>query len=107
MVQVYYDVGNSTAYGYDVPGELRMLGNDRICEIHLKETLGLEDSRAVVLGAPETGAPETGGVDFEGVAAACQDIAFDKWFILELSGRKTRFTEDTRTNVAFAKAHFG
>ncbi len=102
IVQVYYDVGNATAYGYDVPGEIRRLGNDRICEIHLKETLGLEDSRAVVLGAPEAG-----GVDFEGVAAACREIEFDKWFILELSGRETRFIEDTRTNVAFVKTHFG
>ena len=36
MVQVYNDVGNSTAYGYDVPGEIRTLGNDRICEMHIK-----------------------------------------------------------------------
>ncbi len=101
MVQVYYDVGNSTAYGYDVPGEIRMLGNDRICEIHLKETLGLDDPRAVVLGAPEAG-----GVDFEGVVAACRDIGFDNWYILELSGRKDQFIPDTRTNVAFVKKHF-
>jgi len=37
IVQVYYDIGNSTSNGYDVPNEIRMMGNDRICEIHLKD----------------------------------------------------------------------
>lgn len=101
IVQVYYDVGNSTAYGYDVPTEIRLLGNDRICEIHLKEFLGLDDPMRPVLGAPD------GGVDFDGVAAACRDIGFDKWYILETSGRDGRFMEDTRANIAFAERHFG
>jgi sugar phosphate isomerase/epimerase len=102
MVQVYYDVGNATAYGYDVPTELRLLGNDRICEIHCKETLTLEDPMKPVLGGP----PE-GGVDFDAVAAACRDIGYDKWFILETSGREDRFTEDTQANAGFLRARFG
>jgi len=102
MVQVYYDVGNSTGYGYDVPGEIRMLGNDRICEIHLKETLGLNDP-----GRPLLGGPSEGGVDFAAAAAACRVIGFDKWYVLETSGRQNHFEEDTRANIAFAKQHFG
>ena len=101
MVQVYYDVGNSTAYGDDVPGEIRMLGNDRICEMHIKETLSLDDPNAPILNGPEAG-----GVDFEGVVAACRDIGFDNWYILETSGRKERFLDDTQANVAFVKEHF-
>ena len=98
MLKVYYDVGNSTAYGYDVPTEIRRLGNDLICEIHIKETLGIDDPNRGLLGGPASG-----GVDFEGVAAACGDIGFDKWFVLELSGRENRFIEDTRSNVDFVR----
>ncbi len=94
IVQVYYDVGNSTNNGYDVPGEIRMLGNDRICEIHLK------DYGTRVLGSPK------GHVDFQAVAEACEDIGYDKWFVLETSGRDKHFMEDTRANVAFAKKTF-
>src|ERR1035438_7650543 len=36
-VLVYYDVGNSTGAGFDVVKEIRWLGKDRICQIHLKD----------------------------------------------------------------------
>ncbi len=101
-VKVYYDVGNSTSYGYDVPAEIRLLGAERICEIHIKETLGLQDPRAGLLGGPADG-----GVDFDAVAAAVRDIGYDKWFVLELSGLEGRFEEDTRANVAFVREKFG
>lgn len=94
MVQVYYDVGNSTRYGYDVPAEIRMLGNEAICEIHLK------DPESGVLGEPE------GIVDFQGIAQACREIRYDKWYVLETSGREGRFLEDTRANVAFVQRTF-
>ncbi len=91
LFQVYYDVGNSTAYGYDVPTELRLLGKDRICEIHLK------DWKTPMLGSPE------GQVNFQNVAQAVKEIRYDKWFVLETSGRKEHFLEDTQANVAFAR----
>ncbi len=94
MLQVYYDTGNSWGNGYDVPAEIRMLGNHRICEIHLK------DWDAAILGSPE------GMVDFEACALACHDIGFDKWYVLETSGRKNHFIEDTQKNAAFAKQTF-
>jgi sugar phosphate isomerase/epimerase len=35
---VYYDVGNSTnTGGFDAPKEIRWLGRERICQIHLKD----------------------------------------------------------------------
>jgi sugar phosphate isomerase/epimerase len=91
---VYYDVGNSTGNGYDVPSELRMLGNDRICEVHLK------DWNTPVLGS------DAGMVDMPEVVAALRDIQYDKWLVLETSGREGRFLEDTRANVAWAKQMF-
>ena len=94
LVQVYYDVGNSTHYGYDVPAELRQLGNDRICEIHLK------DWKTPILGSGE------GEVNFPAAAAACKAIGFDKWYVLESSGREGQFLPDTRSNVEFARQLF-
>ncbi len=94
MVQMYYDVGNSTGSGYDVPGELRLLGNNRICEVHLK------DWKTSIFGSPE------GQVNMAGCAKALNDINYDKWLVIETSGRKGKFIEDTRTNVAFIKKTF-
>jgi sugar phosphate isomerase/epimerase len=95
MLQVYYDVGNSTHYGYDVPTEIRKIGKERICEIHLK------DWATPVLGA------SGGEVDFRVAAEACREIGYDKWYVLESSGRKNKFLEDTRANVKFVFDHFG
>lgn len=95
IVQVYYDVGNSTHYGYDIIGEIRRLGNDRICEIHLK------DRGTRLFGSGD------GEVDFKGAAKVCKEIGFDKWYVLETSGRKDKFTEDTIANVAFVQELFG
>ena len=36
-VKVYYDVGNSSAGGFDVVKEIRWLGAQRICQMHLKD----------------------------------------------------------------------
>ena len=94
IAQVYYDVGNSWGNGYNVPEEIRMLGNDRICEVHLK------DWNTPMLGS------EGCMVDMVQCAEALKDIGYDKWLVLETSGRKDKFIEDTRTNVAFTKNTF-
>jgi len=94
MVQVYYDVGNSTHFGYDVPAELRLLGAERICEIHLKDT------KVPLLGS------DGGEVDFTAISAACRAIGYSKWYVLETSGRKDHFLEDTLANVAFVEKLF-
>jgi len=93
-LEIYYDVGNSTGNGYDVPGELRLIGSGRLCEVHLK------DWNTPLLGS------EGGMVDMPAAAAALRDIGFDKWLVLETSGRDDRFLEDTRSNVAWAKRTF-
>jgi sugar phosphate isomerase/epimerase len=93
-LQVYYDLGNSTGNGYDVPGELRAIGKDRLCEVHLK------DWNTPLLGS------EDGTVDMAAAAQALDDIGYDKWLVLETSGRRDHFLEDTRANVAWAKQTF-
>ena len=94
-LQIYYDLGNSTGNGYDVPAEIRAIGNDRLCEVHLK------DWNTPLLGS------EGAMVDNGAAAAALSEIGYDKWLVLETSGRPDRFLEDTRANVAWAKETFG
>lgn len=94
MVQVYYDLGNSTHYGYDVPGEIRLLGNDRLCEVHIK------DWKRAVYNL------ESGEVNMTAAAKALAEIGYNKWYCLETSGRDGKFIEDTRDNVAFVKKTF-
>ena len=94
MVQVYYDIGNSTGNGYDVPGELRLLGNHRICEVHIK------DRKTPVYDG------KSGEVDMPACAKALADIEFDKWLVLETRGRKDMFEADTRSNIAFVRQTF-
>ncbi len=67
-VLVYYDVGNSTRAGFDVVDEIRWLGKDRICQIHLKDN-------PYYLGE--------GSIPFPAVAQAIRDIGFRGWCNLE------------------------
>ena len=97
IVQVYYDIANSTSNGYDVPNEIRMLGNDRICEIHLKDN-GKDVTR---FDSPNA------DIDWSKIAKACKDIGYDKWYCIEESGRKDKFLEDTQYNVAHANKWLG
>jgi len=78
-VQVYYDVANMTYSGYDVPKEIRKLGRERICQIHMKEN-------GCLLGK--------GKVDFPKIKAAIDDIGYQGWFILEGATAKGRSLED-------------
>ncbi|SFD02914.1 sugar phosphate isomerase/epimerase family protein [Spirosoma endophyticum] len=67
-VQVYYDVCNSTVGGYDIFNEIRELGKDRICEVHLKEN-------DYLLGH--------GKVDLVKVRQALDDIGYSGWLHME------------------------
>lgn len=69
-VRVYYDVGNSAALGYDVPREIRMLG-DRICQVHIKE--------------PTPARLGQGKVDLGACAKALEEIHYRGWFVLEMN----------------------
>ncbi len=95
MVQIYYDTANPWNNGYDVPGEIRDIGNHRMCEIHLKNTRWNQNLF-----------DETGEVDMEACASALHDIGYDKWLVLETSGRPDRFQEDTKANIDFVRRLF-
>lgn len=67
-VKIWYDVGNSTNMGhFDVPKEIRAIGRDRICQIHIKDKTDL--------GA--------GAVDVRGCIEAIHDIGYTGWCVFE------------------------
>lgn len=94
MVKVYYDVGNSWASGYDVPGEIRFLGNEMICEVHIKDK-----------GSPLF-TSDKAMVNMPACATALREIGYDKWLVLESRGRKNKLEEDTIANMAYLEEVF-
>ncbi len=89
-VLVYYDVGNSTNIGgYDVVKEIRWLGKDRICQIHLKD-------KPMYLG--------DGKIRFADVIAAIREIGFTGYANLETESRPGALEEDMRRNLGYVRA---
>lgn len=88
-VSVYYDVGNSTKNGFDVVKEIRWLGKDRICQIHLKDN-------PKYMGE--------GAIDFAAVVKAMRDIGFAGYANLETDTLQGSTVEaDMRRNLAFIR----
>ena len=88
-VLVYYDVGNSTKVGLDVVKEIRWLGKDRICQIHLKDN-------PHYMGE--------GSIPFVEVLRALRDIGFDGYANLETDTHADASVEaDMRRNLAFIR----
>jgi sugar phosphate isomerase/epimerase len=83
-VLVYYDVGNSTKNGFDVPKEIRWLGKQRICQIHLKDQ----------------GYIGQGPINFEEVMKAIVDIGYDGFCNLETNSPSGSIESDMRRNLA-------
>lgn len=89
-VLVYYDVGNSANIGgYDVVREIRWLGKDRICQIHLKD-------KPMFLGE--------GKIPFSAVLQAIRDIGFNGFANLETDSRPGLLDEDMRRNLAYVRS---
>jgi L-ribulose-5-phosphate 3-epimerase len=91
-VQVYYDVANSQKMGYDIYREIRWLGKEHICELHMKENESL-------LGQ--------GVVNFQKVKAALDDIGYEGWVQIEgaVPAGRAMF-ESYQQNCAFLKKLF-
>lgn len=87
-VLTYYDVGNSTKGGFDVVEEIRWLGADRICEMHLKDN-------PHYLGQ--------GKIDFPAVVDALADIGFAQWAELETECPSGAVEKDMATNLAYIR----
>ena len=82
----WYDIGNSTYNGFDVPAEIRMLGRDRICMFHIKDKGYLGE----------------GKVDVAGALKAIRDIRFDGYGNLETGSPSGDVEADARRNFAYA-----
>jgi len=88
-VKVYYDVGNSTAGGFDVVKEIRWLGAQRICQMHLKDN-------PHYLGE--------GPIDFPAVMKAILDIGFEGFANLETDCPSKSVENDMTRNLKFIRA---
>jgi len=91
-VLTYYDVGNSTENGFDVVKEIRWLGKDRICQIHLKDN-------PHYLGE--------GKIDFAAVLKAIADIGFHGYANLETSCPSGSVEDDMTRNLHFIRRLIG
>ena len=85
--KVWYDVGNSTYNGYDVPAEIRALGRDRICMFHIKDRGYLGE----------------GKVDVPACLDAIGDIGFKGYANLETGSPSGDVEADTRRNVEYLR----
>ncbi len=83
--KIWYDVGNSTYNGYDVPNEIRMLGNERISQFHFKDKGYLGE----------------GAVKYQPILKAIDDIGFKGYANLETSSPSGNVEADTKRNFAY------
>lgn len=87
-VMVYYDVGNSTNGGFDILKEIRWLGSDRICQMHLKD-------HPYYLGE--------GRINFAAVMKAIGEIGFSRFANLETDCPSKNVEADMRRNAEFIR----
>ncbi len=83
--KVYYDIGNSTYNGYDVPAEIRKL-KDKICQFHFKDG-------AFYLGK--------GKVKMEPVKEAILEIGYKGWIVLETGLPTMNKVKDFKVNLEY------
>ncbi len=91
FVGAYYDVGNTTGAGFDVPAELRAL-KGRLSMIHFKDGKHF-------LGE--------GKVQMEPIAAALRDIDYRGWIVLETSCPTKNGAADGKKNADFTRKLMG
>jgi sugar phosphate isomerase/epimerase len=87
-LQVYYDVGNSTKAGFDPVTEIRFLGKNRICQIHLKDN-------PHYLGE--------GTIDFAAILHTIHDIGFTGYANLETDTNPQTLESDLRRNLIYIR----
>jgi L-ribulose-5-phosphate 3-epimerase len=85
--RVWYDIGNSTHSGYDVPAEIRALGRERICAFHIKDRGYLGE----------------GKVDVPAALKAIDDIGFVGDAMLETGSPSGDAEADTRRNFEYLR----
>lgn len=75
-LKMYYDTGNMMRGGEDINTALQKLGNDTICEIHLKPEGNIHFGK--------------GKTDLPKLAATLDQIGYDKWLVFEARGGVTK-----------------
>ena len=89
-VQVYYDFFNSgVTKKHDVLKEVRLLGRDRICQVHFKE------GRYLLGGSKE--------IDWPAIVAALKEIGYRGWIVLETSSPSKDVGAAARTNLQYVR----
>ncbi len=94
-VKVYYDFRNSADAGYDVIKEIKFLGKDAICELHMKEN-------GFLLGE--------GTLDWKRIGETLMEMDYvgDGWMQIEGATPKgADIIESYRSNLKFLKDIFG
>jgi L-ribulose-5-phosphate 3-epimerase len=94
-VKVYYDFRNSADAGYDVIKEIRFLGKEAICELHMKEN-------GFLLGK--------GTLDWKRISETLKDIGYvgDGWMQIEGAiPNDADLVESYRYNFKYLKDIFG
>jgi sugar phosphate isomerase/epimerase len=87
-VLTYYDVGNSTRNGFDVLSEIKWLGRERICEVHLKDN-------PHYLGE--------GTIHFAPILHTILDIGFSGYANLETDTHPGMLEADMRRNLLYVR----
>jgi len=91
-LQVYYDVYNAAHAGHDPLREIKLLGRDRICQIHFKDKPFLKQG--------------SGTVDWPAVVAALKNIKYPGWIVLETTSPTRDVVADTRKNLKYVRELF-
>lgn len=85
-VKIWYDIGNATNMGhFDVPREIRVLGKERICQIHVKDK----------------GYLGSGQVDVKGCLEAARTIGYTGWFVFETASPSGNRIADAARNLKY------
>ncbi len=88
-LRVYYDVGNSTNGGFDILREIRWLGKDRICQMHLKDN-------PYYLGE--------GRINFPAVIRAIAGIGYARFANLETDCPSKSVESDMKRNAGYIRS---
>src|SRR3989344_65288 len=93
-VGIYYDIGNATSYGYDVPADIRFFGK-RIFGVHAKDRRK-GSTQSVYLGE--------GDADYEGCLSALRGIGFGGTIIMQ-AWRTADYLSDAERQLLFLKKY--
>jgi len=93
-VKIYYDLFNMARFGHgaEAVGGVRLLGKERICQVHVKN-----GDRLIA---------EPGPIDWKAAFEALNGIGYDGWYVFESTHTsESNVIEATTRNIEFLKQH--